>query len=259
MCVKHWYVCICNVTHLYVWHDALISISVVAAHNLVCVYMYRHSFICVTWPIYTCFRRRNIQTVCECKITHSISHVWHDSPILVSVLEIHTQIRVKMYRDSPADMCVIWRDSFIRVTRLTHTCLRRENTHPDCMCEWDMTHSHVWHDSLTSKHPRSCVTWWHSHVWHDSHIPVSVVEIHTPTGSWVTCAHTHTATHMCYRQTDRQTRAATHQQRERECVWHMCVSVAHSHTHTPMDFLVYSCLTQIHRYTDTQVHRYTDT
>jgi len=49
----------------------------------------------------------------------------------------------------------VWHDSLTCVTWLTHVC--------------DMTHSHVWHDSLT------CVTWLthmcdmtHSHVWHDS-------------------------------------------------------------------------------------------
>jgi len=112
--------------------------------------MSRHSFTVTL--IHTCnmtFKSlmRLYDTAVGC-LTHI--YMWHDSFIRVTRL-IHTCDMTHSF---------VWHDAFIRVTWFIHTC--------------DMTHSYVWHDAFIR------VTWLihtcdmtHSYVWHDSLIRVT--------------------------------------------------------------------------------------
>jgi len=112
-------------------------------------YVWRDSFICVTWLIHVC------------DMTHS--YVWHDSFIYVTWL-IHMCDMTHSYMSH---------DSFICVTWLNPMC---DMLHP----YGDMTHSYVWHASsiynMTHSyvwHASSSCNMTHSYVWHASSICVT--------------------------------------------------------------------------------------
>jgi len=124
-----WLIHICDMTHIYVWHD---------------------SFICVTWLIHMCVTRH----IHMCEMTHI--YVWHDSFICVTwLLDIARTAHLCVWRDSI--MCA-WYNS----TWLVHMCV----TWPNHMC--DMTHLYVWHDLFmcVTRHIHKCDTT-HLYVWRE--------------------------------------------------------------------------------------------
>ena len=170
----------CDVTHLYVWHD---------------------SFICVTWLIYMC------------DMIHL--YVWHDSFICVTWLSGEREgnfERLWQKSKSFAGRMLQWFIEGIHVWDLTHGLIRlihtRDMTHlwvwetrlmagnPGALMDvshsyvymYDMTHSYVWHDSFI------CV-----YVWHDSCICVTRLIHMCICVTWLLhmCDMTHSYVHMC--------------------------------------------------------------
>ena len=60
-----WLICMCNMTHSYVWHSL---------------------FICVTWLILTCDTTQSFVCLMMCDLTHGC--VWHDSLMCVTWLTL---------------------------------------------------------------------------------------------------------------------------------------------------------------------------
>jgi len=167
-CVAVCLIHMCDMIHLYVWHDSIICVAVCLIHmcDMIHSYMWHDSIICVTWLIYTCDMTpaRDLTP----------SYVWHDSCMHVTWL-IHTCDMTPSYMwhdlfvHVTQDSWVITHDFFIRVTWLIHTC--------------DMTHSYMWHDTF-------------KHRWHDSFIHVTWL-IHTCDMTHpYTCLLTHESSHM---------------------------------------------------------------
>jgi len=94
--------CVWHMDHLYVWHDAFMS---------------------VPWRIYMC------------DMTHS--HAWHDSSLGSRVTLSLRPLQVT-WLISMCDMIrlYVWRDAFVRVTWHIYKC--------------DVTYLYVWHDSSLS-------------------------------------------------------------------------------------------------------------
>jgi len=149
MCVT-WLTLVCDMTHLFVWHDSLIRVTYLWHDSLIRVtwlahacdmtnsFVWHDSLICVTWLTQTC------------DMTHScvwhdslirVTCVWHDSlgglkKISIGGCLIHMCDPTDSYvcRDSlicalhDASVCMTlrihtwWHDAFIRVTCLTHMC-----------------------------------------------------------------------------------------------------------------------------------------
>jgi len=102
-----WLICMCDMTHSYVWHDSFICVTrLIHMYDMTHSYVWHDSFICVTWLMHMC------------DMTHS--YVWQDSFICMTWL-IHMCDMTHSY---------VWHDSLICVTWLIDMC--------------DMTHSYVW-------------------------------------------------------------------------------------------------------------------
>jgi len=164
-----WLIHMCDMTHSNVWHDSRLYICDMTYSNVRCKWIFRtctSMSTCETWLIHMCNMThsyvwhdsfiRVTRLIHMCDMTHS--YVWHDSFIRVTRL-IHMCDMTHSY---------VWHDSFIRVTRLTtlhswHDLFRgiRDTTCSE-VCRtlhtavldmrvnvslWDVTHSHVWHDS----------------------------------------------------------------------------------------------------------------
>jgi len=146
---------------MYVWYDWITCVS-----SRVCMCDMTHSYV---WHRYCGNKRR----VCRCAMTHSC--VWHEAFVCVTWLIHMCDMRLVGIRDIHVCVCVtymcvcvtwfvhtcvsyVWHDSCIYVTWLTHMC---DMTHPRVwhggdrryLCVCDMTQSYVWHDSFM------CVTW----------------------------------------------------------------------------------------------------
>jgi len=188
----------CDMTHTYVWHD---SFTCVWRNSFTCVWrescayvwhdermrawlhaeiltpavtwlshmcVWRDSFTCVTWLIYMF------------GMTHA--YVWHD---LFTCVWHDDRVCVAFYSDFDTWCDItqshVWRDSYLRVTRLMPTC--------------DMIHLHVCDImigcvQLSTMTLTPAVTWLshkcdvtHSHVWHDSCLRVTRL-IHRSVKSW---------------------------------------------------------------------------
>jgi len=182
----------------YVWHDWL--------------YVWHDWFICVTWLIYS----RVIWLIHMCDMTHpyardmAYSHAWHDSFTCVTWL-IHTRLTNRTadtplliwirpplrhqtahvtWRIHTCDMTrwCVWREWFIRVTRLIHMwkASYAHGCHISIIFDvtrlyatWlsirgrdsficDMTQSYVWHDSCICDIAAYAHRWHDFHMWHDS-------------------------------------------------------------------------------------------
>jgi len=125
-----WLTHMCDVTHSYVWYDALICVTSGWWEQ---ISNESDAFICVTWLIHMC------------DVTHS--YVWHDAFICVTSgwwEEISNKCDAFIFVTWLTNICdvthsYVWHDAFIFVTWLTHI--------------WGVTHSYVWHDA------RIFVTW----------------------------------------------------------------------------------------------------
>jgi len=152
----------CDMIHLFMWHD---------------------SFICVTWLIHMCDR------------THL--YVWQDSFIcvtwLIHMYDIYMCDRTHSY---------VWHDSFINVTRLVHTSrvsFKFDMTHSDVtwlIHKWhdsfrcDQTHSYVWHNSITRHYNITLCMDNYLHESHDTHTHARI-QLFTRV-AWHAHTHTHT-------------------------------------------------------------------
>jgi len=124
--------CMCDMTHLYVWHESLECVtypSFVGLTRLIRMcdmahsYVWHDSFMCATWLIHVC------------NTNHS--YVWHICDMTRWNVRYHLFVWV-MWFIHMCDMThsCVWHDSFICVTWLS-----------------DVAHSYVWHASFI------CVTW----------------------------------------------------------------------------------------------------
>ena len=92
----------CDMTHWYLWHDSLMSVSwLIDTCDMTHSYMWHDSFIYVTWLIHKCVMTRVMcvtSLMHTCDMTHlhlrhdwltlvtAVTYVWHDSFIYVSWL-----------------------------------------------------------------------------------------------------------------------------------------------------------------------------
>jgi len=150
-------VCMCDMTHSYVWHDPFI--------------MGHDSCICV------------ILIIRMCIMSHS--YVWHDSYVRHDSFINATRL-IYMWNLSHSYVwhphSYAWHDSLICVTwliRMSFVTAAAVGS-PDPVCKCDMTYSYMWHDFLfvwfVSFICVMCVKWLnipHSYVWHDSFICVT--------------------------------------------------------------------------------------
>jgi len=167
---RHDSIHICDMTHLYVWHDVFKCAKWLVSND---------SFICATWLIHTC------------GMTHS--YVWHDSFMCWAAAQLPFLYMCDMTQSLIWLICVsamahsdVWHDSFICVTWLLHVC--------------HLTRSYVWHDYficltwlihvlielLPNVNFNICVAWLihmcdmiHSYEWHDSFVSIYI--------TWLPC------------------------------------------------------------------------
>jgi len=147
---------VCDMTHSYVWRD---------------------SFICVTWPI------------CVCIVTKKLCVTW-----LIHMCDMTHNQNTEFASDICSSECwnmflcdvrhsYVWHDAFVRATWLIYMCdvTHIHNTEfESCICSsecrnWfmcDMAYSYVWHDAFI---------WatWLIHVWRDAQSANRV---------WILCA-----------------------------------------------------------------------
>ena len=144
-------------------------------------YVWRVSFICVTWLIYMCDKTHSYvwhdTFICVTWLIHmcdvSHSYVWHSSRTRVTCM-VHvcdmSHAHVRFILDSFIcgtwfiHMCVTW--SRINTFAMMRSYVGHDSIFTCEMIMCDMTHSYVWHVSLI------CMTWLihmydmtHSYVW----------------------------------------------------------------------------------------------
>ena len=133
----------------YVWRDSFICVTwLIQMCDVTHSDVWRDSFRCVTWLIQMCDVTHSdvwhdaFQHASWCDMTHS--YVWHDSFACESWL-IHLRDMVHSK---------VWRDSFLCVTYVIHMCRRDAFLCVTGLNYMDVVpHSHVWRDLFI------CVTW----------------------------------------------------------------------------------------------------
>ena len=134
----------CDMTHLYVWHDSFICVTwLIHMCDMTHSFVWHDSFICVTWLIHACLE----SFICVTWLMLCVCVTWRINvrDILIHICDInHSRA---------------WHDSLSRVTWLIHMCNNilfmcvtggQSAVHP---AKWlinlyGITHSHVWHALL---------------------------------------------------------------------------------------------------------------
>jgi len=139
-----WLIDICDMTHLHMWHDSLTYVTwLIYICDMTHWHMWHDSFTYVTWLI----------DLCDMTHLHvSINHATRGDE------SCHTCNVTMCVRCRPGKSCHtcewvmshMWRRSVTRVNESYRTHINE----PCHTCVWtmmhmcDMTHAHVWHDSL---------------------------------------------------------------------------------------------------------------
>jgi len=172
-----WFVHMCDITRLYVWHGSYVCVpwllhtpdrclrncTVQEVCDMICRYVWHHSSICLTWLICMCAMTPSYTWSLFAKLLRERC-VWHDLSICVtSLVYMFDMAHMYVCHDSFIHLIVVckiaaWK---VRVTSFVRMC--------------DITLPYVWHDSYLR------VTW---------HLP-------TPDRCLRNCCVTGACAHMC--------------------------------------------------------------
>ena len=160
----------CDMTHLYVWHDAFICVTWrIDMCDMTHWYVWHDALICVTWRIDMCDMPHDVyerHDSCAWWCIH-VSHwyLWRDVLICVTWRIHMCDTTHGVYERNDSCACDV----------ILHTCFHRTHAWWNSCAWWytQVSRWHVWRDALI------CVTLrvdiWHmadSCVWHDSQICV---------------------------------------------------------------------------------------
>jgi len=131
-----WLIHMCNMTHLYVWHDSFICVAwLIHMCYLTHSYVRDHSFILSLVYSFVC-------ALCLIRIGFSVG-----ACILNFVISLHTWNMTHSYVWRDTFICVTW---FIRMCGKTHSWLRQnsatelsDRTHSYCCCRTHLCVQHV--------------------------------------------------------------------------------------------------------------------
>jgi len=106
----------CDITHSYVWHDAVIYVTRrIHMCDTTHSYVWHDSFICVKWRNHMCDTTQSYQHVCTHTVRHGNRHLVSSNPVMTR--RIHTYDMTHSY---------VWHDAIISTCMHTHSATRQQ-------------------------------------------------------------------------------------------------------------------------------------